>query len=125
MATDIKPARHMPATVLTAAVLLGFFGALAGLGTAAYGALRLDSGGGPLILVGAGVLLAVGVCVFGMANRYRAAQIAGGVIGVFGMLAAVTSLMQANLLNLALSAAAVIVGALVVIPMSARAWFTS
>jgi len=122
MATDINPARRMPATVLTAAVLLGFFGALAGLGTAAYGALRFDSGG-PLILVGAGILLGVGVCVFGMASRYRAAQIAAGVIGVFGMLAAVTSLMQANLLNLAWAALAVAVGALAVLPMSARAWF--
>jgi hypothetical protein len=124
MDTDVRPAAHMPAPVLAAAVLLGLFGALAGLGTVAYGLLRVDEGGGPLLLVGLGILVAVGACVFAFVNRYRTAQIAAGVLGVFGLLAGVTALMQGNPLNAVWAVVAVIIGALVVVPMSARMWFT-
>lgn len=114
----------MPATVLTAAVLIGFFGAIGGLGSVAYGAFRFGDGGGPLILVGLGVFLGAAVWVFGLANKYRAAQIAAGVVGLFGMLAAATQLGQGNLTNVAWAAIAVAVGGLAVIPMSARQWFS-
>lgn len=114
----------MPSAVLGAAILLGLFGLVAGVGVLTYGAIRISDGGGPLILVGAGVLAAVAACVYGLANRVRGAQIAVGVIGVFGVLAAITAVTQGNPLNLLWGGAAALTAALTLIPMSSREWFS-
>lgn len=124
MTVDARVQKRMPAAVLTAAVLLGLAGVIAGVGTATYGALRLDDGGGPLMLVGGGVLVAAGACVYGLVNRFRGAQIAVGVIAVFGLLASITALTMGNPLNLAWGAAAVLIGTLALIPASSREWFS-
>lgn len=114
----------MPSAVLGAVILLGLSGLVAGVGVLAYGAIRISDGGGPLVLVGAGILIAVAVCVYGLVNRFRGAQIAVGVIGTFGVLAAITAVTQGRPLNLVWGGAAALTAALALIPVSSREWFS-
>lgn len=113
----------MPGTVLTAVVLAGLLGVVAGGGTIAYGAMFMD-GGGPLVVLGAGAILLVGALAFGLAAGSRWAQVVAGAIGVIGAVGALAAVAQGNLVGVVWAVLAALIGALATIPVSAREWFS-
>lgn len=108
---------------MAAAVLLGFFGGLLGLGLALYGLLRLDTAGLPLTVIGVGVLVLAVTAIAAMARRSRIGQVITLVLGMGLLLGGFYTLSQGGLVSIVWMAAGAAIALLVVVPVAARDWF--
>jgi hypothetical protein len=131
MMTIDAPPRRMPGAVLTAVILLVFFGGIGGLVPLALGAVGLLSEGAlygdaalPFALLGVLILAMTVLGAIGLAKGNRGAQIVAVSLGAILLLAGLAG-MRTNpagaLVGLAAGGALVL---LVVAPVSSRDWFS-
>lgn len=117
--------RRMPAAVLTAAILLGFFGGVAGLVLTVLGALQMGDAptAMPFTFLGVLFLVLAVTSVIGLAKGNRGAQLVAMGLGAIWFLVGLLTISD----NPVGSVLGVIVGAavalLVVVPVSSREWF--
>ncbi len=124
MSVDMR-ARRMPGPVMTAAILLGGFGGLAGLGLAALGALQMEMASTAPVLVAMGLLLAMfsGFAVWGLTRGDRGSQIVAMIVGALMAFGGLAGVSQGQLISVLWFAVGVAIVLLVLAPVSSREWF--
>lgn len=116
---------RMLGTVLAAAILLGMFGGIAGLGLAALGALQMDMTSAAPALLAMGLLLAAfaGFAVWGLVRGDRGSQIVAAIIGALMIFGGLVGISQAQLVGGLWLTVGLAIILLVIAPVSSRKWF--
>lgn len=112
---------------MAAAILLGVFGGLAGLGLAALGALQIDAVDAAPALLAMGLLLTAfsGFAVWGLTRGDRGSQIVATIVGALMFFGGLAGMSQGQLISVLWLAVGASIALLVLVPVSSRDWFAT